>query len=102
MNIISDTTLFIFINDTLLESWLFHNTNTHTPPLFLIKGCITIQKPNLYTWHGKTLNMHILFLLFETAQGGIHGTREKTASTQGSKPLFLLFELISEKKKKRP
>lgn len=33
--------------------------------------------------------MHILFLLFETAQGGIQGTREKTASTQ-KKRLHLL------------
>lgn len=44
--------------------------------------------------------MHILFLLFETSQGGIQGTREKTASTLGSKPLFLLSELVSKQKQK--
>lgn len=43
--------------------------------------------------------INIFFHPSEITRSGSHVTRAHTVSTQGSKPLFLLFELVKKKKK---
>lgn len=56
--------------------------------------CVTTQKSNLSRRPEKTSDMHTLFHPFEIIQSGNYVTRTDTVSTQGSKALFLLFELV--------
>lgn len=83
---------------TMTQFWnlVFSQLYKHTYSIFLLNQRLCHK--NQICLHGLGRpQINILFYPFEITQSDSHGTRANTVSTQSSKPLFLLFELVKKK-----